>query len=200
MNSLGDIATPWWEAEDSGTDRGALAVGWCNRASLLFGSHCSELGHCLRVAALRTAYSGRQQSRFRQHFSINCTGACMLKTACKSMLILWIVEKKKKHAYGIISFDHTCTNKYMSWWHVSKCLTSKIFIYLVETIFIAGSVDEFLVYFLTLPWCLLSPSGLSACPSMRILASIFTVNHTVTLKMTIGVGNVQHCFRQLTGT
>lgn len=53
-------------------------------------------------------------------------------------------------------------------------------------------MDEFLVYFLTLPWCLLSPSGLSACPSMRILVSIFTVNHTVTLKMTIGVGNVQH--------
>lgn len=32
---------------------------------------------------------------------------------------------------------------------------SKIFIYLAETVFIAGNVDEFLVYFLTLPWCLL---------------------------------------------
>lgn len=43
---------------------------------------------------------------------------------------------------------------------------SKIFIYFAETIFIAGSVDEFLVYFLTLPWCLLSPRGVSACLSM----------------------------------
>lgn len=69
---------------------------------------------------------------------------------------------------------------------------SKIFIYLAATIFIAGSVDEFLVYFLTLPWCLLSPRGVSACLSMRLLVSIFTVNHTVTLKMTNVLGNVQN--------
>lgn len=36
---------------------------------------------------------------------------------------------------------------------------SKIFIYLAETVFIAGNVDEFLVYFLTLPWCLLCLPG-----------------------------------------
>lgn len=71
---------------------------------------------------------------------------------------------------------------------------SKIFIYLAETIFIAGSVDEFLVYFLTLPWCLLSPRGVSACLSMRLLRSIFTENHTVTLKMTTGLGDVQNYF------
>lgn len=35
---------------------------------------------------------------------------------------------------------------------------------------------------------------------LSVYASIFTVNHTVTLKMTIGVGNVQNCFWHLTST
>lgn len=57
--------------------RGALAFGWRNRGSLLFGSHCSGLGHCLHVAVLRTAHSGRQQSRFRRRFLMNCFGTCV---------------------------------------------------------------------------------------------------------------------------
>lgn len=43
----------------------------------------------------------------------------------------------------------------MFWRHVHNCLRQKIFIYLAQTVFIAGNVDEFLVHFLTRPWCLL---------------------------------------------
>lgn len=175
------------------TQRGALAFGWRNRASQLFGSHCSELGHCLHVAVLRTAHSGRQQSRFRPRFLMNCVGTRVpVKHNC--------LDCENAPACIMCRYGtYLCEQIYV----LTTCIqmsASKIFIYLAETIFIAGSVDEFLVHFLTLPWCLLSPRGVSACLSMRLLVSIFTVNHTVMVKMTIGLGNVQNlCFWHLTG-
>lgn len=164
---------------------GRVIFGWCNRASPLFRSHCLELGHCLHVAVLRTAHSGRQQSRFRRLFLMHYIGTCLpVKHNC---LDCKNAPMCTMYCYG----TYLCEQIYV----LMTCIqmsASKIFIYLAETIFIAGNVDEFLVYFLTLPWCLLSPRGVSVCLSMRLLVSIFTGNHTVTLKMTIGLGNVQN--------
>lgn len=173
--------------------RGALAFNWRNRASQLFGSHRSELGHCLHVAVLQTAHSGRQQSTFRHRFLMSCVGTRVpVKHNC--------LDCGNGPACIMCRYG-TCLREQI--YVLTTCIqmsASKIFIYLAETIFIAGSVDEFLVYFLTLPWCLLSSRGVLARLSMRLLVSIFTVNHTVMLKMMTGLGNVQNiCFWHLTG-
>lgn len=175
----------------TGAQMGALAFGWCNRASLLFGSRYSELGHCLRVAVLRTAYSGRQQSRFRHRFLMNCVAACVpFKHNC--------LDCKKKHTYSIMCL-------YWAYLH------EQIFV-LMTCIQMSGFKDIYIfsgdnIYSRKRGWIL----GLLSHPPMvppvsqwsfrlSVYASIFTVNHTVILKMTIGVGNVQNCFWRLTST
>lgn len=123
------------------------------------------------MAVLRTAHSGRQQSRFRRRFLMNCVGT----------------RVPVKHNYLVCRNAPMCIMcRYGTYLHeqiyvLTTCIqmsASKIFIYLAETIFIAGSMDEFLVYFLTLQWCLLSPRGVSACLSMRLLVYFYTESYS----------------------
>lgn len=132
--------------------QGGQCFSWCNCACWSCYLDPSQLGHCLHVVC----------------FLINCSvmankwNASLNSTVCvRTCICVWVAVKfNRSHCknapacimcpYGAdthvqISVLTTCVQLY----------ESKIFIYLAETVFIAGNVEEFLVYFLTLPWCLL---------------------------------------------